>query len=72
MLLSAAHAAYAASKRGHVTAMGLVVVLLLLCQQAAAMDCSRMYRSGGKPLLFGGLTESGRCQSDCQSRDSYW
>jgi hypothetical protein len=69
MLPSATHAASAANR---VIAMGLVAVLLLLCQQAAAMECSRMYRSGGKPLLFGGLGESGRCQSDCQSRDSFW
>jgi len=53
-------------------AMGLSVVLLLLAHHAAAQDCSRMYRQGGKPLLFGGITEPGRCVSDCQSRDSFW
>jgi hypothetical protein len=71
MLRPALHAASAARLSHRVTLMALFVVLLL-AHLAAAQDCSRMYRSGGKPLLFGGLGESGRCVGDCQSRDSFW
>lgn len=51
--------------------MILILCAVFLAGSAAAEDCSRMYKSGGKPLLFGGLGESGRCVSGCQSRDSF-
>jgi hypothetical protein len=47
-----------------------MMAVLLLAGMAAAQDCSKMYRAGGKPLLFGGLAD--RCVQNCQSRDDFW
>lgn len=67
MLRCAAHAV----RMPHgVTMISCVLMVLLLASTAAAQDCSKMYTSSGKPLLFGGLAD--RCVRNCQSRDSSW
>lgn len=57
--------------RHHRGAAG-VWLLALLLPLAAGQKCSVSYGKGSKPLLFGGLSEAGRCQAGCTPRDSFW
>lgn len=49
------------------------MLAVVLSTGASAQDCKAMYKQGGKPLLFGGMGEAGRCVgSSCQPRTTFW
>lgn len=55
--------------------IALSAVLLgvaLLLAQTTAQSCSVRYQSSGRPLLFGGVNEPGRCQKGCHRVNDYW
>lgn len=53
--------------------LALAVLAVVLSTGASAQDCKAMYKQGGKPLLFGGMGEAGRCVgSSCQPRTTFW
>ena len=45
---------------------------LLLISTAAAQSCPVKYSQSGRPLLFGGVNDPGRCLAGCQRVNSYW
>jgi hypothetical protein len=52
----------------------LLFLALLNAAVTSINACRASYdiRGAGKSLLFGGLMESGRCNSGCQPRNSPW